>query len=178
MTVGAGLAAAGSVALIGALFTATIPVWAAVGGAAVLGLVIGGLLDAAGVGEGLKRRVNEGLRAWPGIFSNLATVAQVVGESATEAATGAVQQASSHISQAASSLSNAATELSHGINQTVETAQQNIETTVQSAASAIQDTAANFVAGAGRVADSVVDAAQEAAGRARSFIGSLFGGGK
>ncbi len=79
-----GLAAAGAVVVIVATLAPTAPLWGAVLVAALvaagLGAVAGHFVDTSG----LKRRVAEGLGAWPGIFRNAGTIARVLGKRAVE----------------------------------------------------------------------------------------------
>ena len=177
LSVGTGLTAALGVALFTAAFAISAPVWATIGAAAIVGIGIGLALDATGVGAALKRGVNEGLAAWPGILQNGRVIAQVVGErisALTSKAAGTVADAAV---RAAETVGTAAREATQAVASTAHRASEAARGVVGTAAGTMQQAAGDVLHGAQQVVTSVQNTASQAIDSAREFLGSLFGGG-
>ncbi len=178
LSVGTGLAAAGTVALIAAGLGIAAPVTATIAVTAVLGVGIGMLLDATGVGTALKRSVSEGLEAWPGILQNGQVIAQVVGERVGDLASRAAHSVVNTAIRAVDSVGTAAREVTQAVTTTAYRASEAARTLVERAASTIQGAAGDVVQAAQQIATTVQNTASQAIDSARQFLGSLFGGGK
>jgi len=120
LAAGAGLVAAGTVAIVGGLATAglaalgltvTAPLWLALGATAIVGVGIGLALDHFGVGDGLKAKVVDGFKAWGGIADN----AKVIGAVLAQRTGAAVRQSRDAIISKAKEAGNAVGGLVSGI---------------------------------------------------------------
>jgi len=173
MSVGTGLVAAGLVAGGAAAAAAvagfTAPIWGTIAAVAVVGLVIGLVLDSTGVGTTLKRNVSEGLEAWPGIIQNAGVIAQVMGGRVGDLASDAAQSVADRAVRAADAVATVGREATRAVASTLHRVSEATRSSVDRASSAIQDAA-------GQAVSSIANEASQAIDSAREFVGNLFGG--
>jgi hypothetical protein len=181
LTVGSGLAAAGTVAFgaaaLAAAFAITAPVWATIAATAIAGLGIGILLDATGVGAGLKRSVNAGFDALPGILSNGKIIAQVVGERAGELVSNVARSVVDTAVSVADTVGSAALGVAQTVGGGARRATEAARATLGGTIAAIQESASTVVRGAQEVTSNIVEGANQVIDSARRFLGNLFGSG-
>ncbi len=181
MGVGTGLVAAGTVAVGAAVVAATVgltaPVWATVAGAAILAVGIGWVLDRIGVGAELKRRVNEGLDAVPGILQNGRIIAQVVGERVSDAASNAVRSVSNTAFRTVDAVQAAARDVIQLVAGTAHDVGEAVGGMVGSAAGTVQQLVRDVVQSGREIISGVQNTVSQAFDSAKQFLGNLFGGG-
>jgi len=177
MSVGTGLAAAAGVALLTALVGVTLPVWGAIAAAAGLGLFIGIALDATGVGTALKRRVSEGVEAWPGIIQNAGVIAQSVGGRVADMVSSSARSVTSAAVRSVDNVSRRSREIAHSVANGANEVGEAARSLAGNAANAIQETARSAASAAQHIASSIGDAATQAVESARQFLGKLFRSG-
>jgi len=175
--VGTGLAAAGLVALAVAAGIVSLTVSGAIAIAAILGLSIGLALDATGVGTALKRGVNEGLNAWPGIIQNGRIIAEVVGQRAADLTSKVARSVADTAESVADTVTTAAREVNQAVTSTAHRVGEAARSVVESGTATVQHAASQVSQGAQRLVSDIASTASDAVENARQFLGDLFGGG-